>query len=102
VKQDPTIQLTVAASCTASNGASLTFRFDVSNDLQAWVTNALAFSVTLNGTSPIVSGTNFNAQGSPWLRLRQIENPGPAAATNILLTGWTKTLWSVNPANPGH
>lgn len=78
-------------SCTASNGASVTIRFDGSLDNSNWETNAInAWAITANGTSTVLKSTNLDMLGFPFIRAEVVENPGPAAVTNLVLRAFEK------------
>jgi len=88
--QGQLISINCAFSCTASNGAAVTLRFDTSVDNANWVTNTLSWPITAAGTAALVSSTNLSIGATPFIRVRVVENPGPAGVTNLLVNAFTK------------
>lgn len=69
-----------------ANSSAVTFRFAASPDASHWVSNFASIAITTNGTVASKSAiTLTNAQSMPFWALQQIENPGAAATTNMVL-----------------
>lgn len=85
------ISLFTRFSCTASNGAAVTIRFDKGDGAGHWVTNGLApWVITATGTTQLSAQTNLNVSGCPTIRIATIENPGSGGVTNLLINAWRK------------
>jgi hypothetical protein len=93
VPQSTVLSVLATFSCTASNSAVVTLRFDTSVDNSHWVSNTLAWPITANGTSTVTASTNLTVGATPFVRVRVVENPangGTGGVTNLLVNGFTK------------
>ena len=84
------VALQALFQCTGDNSSNVTFRFDRSIDGINWHTNILAWAVPAQGAAPAAAITNLDVGAVPFLRVSAVENPGPAAVTNLLLRVFEK------------
>lgn len=80
------VNVTIQGSCVASNGGIFVARFGGSTDYSTTVSNIAAITVTMAGTGLFTINTNIDTSALPYLSLYTLENPGPAAVTNLIIS----------------